>query len=395
MPIKRNFLNKNISLDILFLGFFLILTFKCNSNYLGITENYYFLIISILFSILYLKKEVVKIRFENFCIIFFIYYILLQLLIVKLPLEKGVLLSYLVWSILFFILTIRKINIDEIRFLINSYIIAAIIISLNIIIVRNEFNGWIGTYRYTFKFNSGIYVDPNFMASFLLMPSILSFNKVINKVRKDKLYIQYLIAFLLISIGIVLTGSRASLVALGISCIFILIYYRSFKVLGISTILIFIILILFKDMLPYGTVKRLFFNSYIDGSNITRIDNWIHGIKAFSINPLIGYGSVSSSKILISIFGYEHAIHNTYLTFLTQLGIIGFIPVIIVIIKILIYSIKRGNRILFPIVFSLLFTSFIIEQNTTITAWITIIIIYMIIIYRYNNKDISIQDIIS
>lgn len=385
--------NKKISMNIMFFGICMIFIFACNNIYLGITEYYYFPVISIIFSILYFFKKNIKMKLEHWCGIFIIYYIFVGCLKINITLDSGVLLSYVVLILLFLFITLKKVNKREIGFLINCYIISAVIISLNIVILRNEFNGWVNTYRYTLKFLNNTYVDPNFIASFLIVPAIFSFNKIVRKKNNFKIYLNLLI-FLLISIAIFLTGSRSALVALALGVILILIYYRDIKSLSIFFISMCLIIIAMVNILPSGTIDRMFINSYLDVSNITRINNWIHGFKAFSKNPILGYGCVDSNTILINVFRYPHAIHNTYITFLVQLGLIGFIPLMIIIIKAIIYSFKKGYRLLIAIIFPLIFASTIIEQNTSITFWSTLIIIYTIINYKMDNTNQKIEDII-
>lgn len=393
MTQKEGQLNEKLSFNIVFIGIFIIFTFLCNNEYLGITEYYYLPIISILFSIIGFIKKPMKIKVEHWCSFFIIVYIIAGIAINDVRLEKGIILSYIVFILLFLLTTLNRINKREIQFLINSYIISAVIMSMIIIVFRNEFNGWVGTYRYTLKFNNETYVDPNFMGAFLVTPAIFSLNKIIRKKTKLSFYINCII-FLLISMAVFLTGSRAALISLIGSIVLILIYYKNIKVLIISFISIsFISLVLLKT-LPEGTIERMFFNSYVDGSNITRLRNWIHGIEAFSYKPFWGYGCIDTDSILISVFGYSHAIHNTYIAFLAQFGIFGFIPIVVILIKAILYSFRRGYRLLIPIIFQLIFTSTMIEENTSVIFWIVLIIIYTIINYKINNPNQKIEDII-
>lgn len=381
--------DKKVHLPILLFGIFIIGIFMCNHRFLGITEYYYFPIIILSIFLFKIKKKF-KLNYEHYLIIYFLIFLVLNLIRYQVAFNSGVFISYFLFALLFLIISLQKINKEDLRYLISCYIISSIIISLMIIIFRKELDGWQGTYRYTIKFINQVYIDPNFVGAFINIGAIFSFNRLLNT--KDKLL--YAIVTLIIMVAVFLTGSRGAMLGmfLGIGIMFV--NKTSIKKIILFITLSTIIFALIYIFLPQEILDRFFKNSYLDGSNLHRLKNWHMGILAFLKKPIIGYGLIDSGSILGRYLGYNSAIHNTYITWIVQLGILGFFPLFGICLNAIIKSIKLKSNVLKGVLISMFFTSIMIEQNLSLTFWIIIIISYLIINYEKRHNFINVDEIL-
>ncbi|NJJ41640.1 O-antigen ligase family protein [Paenibacillus sp. 7028] len=277
--------------------------------------------------------------------------------------------------------------------MVNCYITSALIISLIIIIFRQELDGWIGTYRYTIKFYNQVYIDPNFLAAFINIPAILVVNRLFIT-NRNKLRILYFVITAIIMFGVLLTGSRASLIAMLLGCAIVASSYLEIRKYILLVIIFLSLGITMYFLLPEALIHRFFTNSYNDNSNIRRVLAWKFGLDAFYQKPLFGYGIVNSATILNNLYSYNVAIHNTYIQLIVQLGITGTIPFFLIILNSIIYILKNNLRVLLGIVLSLLFTSFMIEQNITITFWTVLIMLNLAISFKKDNPKVDLAKIL-
>ena len=374
-----------ISVTAFFFGMFIIFAFTCNNMFFGITEYYYLPILLIFFGGIYLLNKKMTIGIEHYCSLAILLILLMNLFLYNTDLNRGVHFSYILFIVMFIVTTLKKFNKGEIRFLMNCYILSAVIISLMIILFSQEFNDWIGSSRYTIKSLGNVYIDPNFLAAFINIPVIISINRLLAS--KNRKYV-YLILIIIIASAVLLTGSRAAVVALFLgSCLVISCYSnRLFIIILLLPILGLIIYV----FLPYDTINRMFINSYF----AVRLLNWRFALKAFMQKPFVGYGITETSSFLNTMFGYKRAAQNTFLAFLVQFGILGSIPFFIIIMKIVLVTFKKDMRVLSGITVSVFFTSLMIEANISITLWVVIILLYLVNSYKKRNPEVDIKSII-
>lgn len=387
-------LKEKISLPILFFGLFIFFTFYSNNRFLGITNYYIFPIMAILSSIMFFMRpqNKMKINIEHYCILLLIYILGFNLIRFSTGIDIGVYMSYFIYMTLFFWITQIKTNKKEMKFLINSYIASSIIISLMIIIFRQELDGWIGTYRYTLKFHNHVYIDPNYIASFINIAVVFSLNRVFIY-NKKLAKILYVIVTLLISGAVFLTGSRAGVIALFFCYSFVFAINIKLKNFFIVLISIVLLAILIFSFLPEGLTQRIFNSSYLE-TNQTRLLNWKYGIEAFLYRPLFGYGIMETQHILGNYFGRMKAVHNTYLAFLVHFGAIGFLLIATIVVNIFFKIYKSRIRVMLGSLISLFFTSIMVENNITITFWSILIITYLVYDFVKRNPEVSIKDVL-
>ncbi|GIN96858.1 hypothetical protein J6TS1_27280 [Siminovitchia terrae] len=383
---------EKIPLSIIMFGLFLVFVFMCNDRYLNITDYTIFLIIACFFCALeWFISDKLHFKIEHFCSFFLIAYLLVSLYQIDITANSGIYLSYLLFLVFFILITIKKIKKQEIRFIINSYIASATIISLSIIIFRNEFMGWTGTFRYTIRYSNQEYADPNFIAAYIYIAALFCIYKLLLVPKKSNKII-YSILAIVITTATLFTGSRAAMIGLVIGCIPLVL--KGKKSLLISVISLSSIGFFMFMFLPEGLKARMFYNTYIDDSNITRMSLWMNGIEAFVKKPMIGYGPQYPLTIINEHVGVSRAIHNTFIAFLVQFGLLGIVPLIIIIINPLRNLLNRSMFPLLGLYASWFFTLFMVEANVSIIFWSTITIITLIANYKKENPNSSILDII-
>lgn len=397
MKLKRSLKIKTkekISLPILFLGLFIIFTFYSNNRFLGITEYYVFPLMIILSSLIFLMNHhsKIKINIEHFCILILIYILVFNLIRFSTGINRGVYISYFIFTIMFFFITQIKTNKKEINFVINSYIFSSVIISLMIIIFQQELDGWMGTYRYTLKFYNHVYIDPNFISSFINVAVVFSLNRVFS-FNKKLIKIVYVMITLLISGAVFMTGSRAGMIALFLCYGFVFAENIKLKNIFIGLISIVSLAMIVFAFLPDGITQRMFNVSYLE-TNQTRLLDWKYGIEAFLDRPIFGYGILESQNVLQNYYNYGKAVHNTYLTFLIHFGIVGSLLIAVIFLKIFIKIYKSKIRVMLATLISLLFTSIMIENNLTITFWSILIINYLVYDFIKRNPEIPIKEVL-
>lgn len=383
-------LNKErLSFDIILLGIFILGVVFCRDRFLGITQYYYILYFIIFILIFDLTKRRFSIRIEQKCILFLFVYLGFNLINYKERVVSGVYISYISYLVLFFLISLKKHNKREVKFLINSYLISSLIISLLILISKTELDGWVNTHRYTIK-SIDTYIDPNYIASFISIGLIIAFNKVLINIKKKIFYFNLIIVIINLN-AIFYTGSRAAILTIFICLVISCIIQKKYKILILLSIILILILLL---KVEHSYIIDRILNNYLDGSNIKRMNNWFYGIKSILKKLILGYGFIDSSTILNLNFGYNSAIHSTYILMLSSFGIIGVIPFIIILANIIKDFFNKELKIFLSVIISLGITSIFIEQNLTITFWMSVIILYKIKELKINYKDFKLYEII-
>ena len=170
----------------------------------------------------------------------------------------------------------------------------------------------------------------NHTSIFLGLVLVFTFCKILwNKLSKRHLILLYL-SFILLTIGLILTTSRASILGLIVSFLFLLIYNRNKKV--IFLFFAFLIISSFSFLLSKDFQRK----ALNCGSVIGRIHIWEAGLRAFRDHPIFGVGLRCFGKIDDKYYGnyvrtkVDHA-HNLFINHLTQMGILGTLSLLILI----------------------------------------------------------------
>ncbi|MEN2413834.1 O-antigen ligase family protein [Flavobacterium mesophilum] len=207
-----------------------------------------------------------------------------------------------------------------------------------------------------------LFVDANFFCTFLITAfSFIYFSKTKNKI----FYI------LIISLSILLSGSKGGMVSLGIALLF---YYRNnfiflrskmFPILSVILLGLIVASAVFK---PIETIQKItslssFSEKSGDETILPRIISWNSGMKQFAQSPLLGIGpgnivNISKGSKNSNLLSYVESVgfyglgdeaidklatHSNYLEILFEQGIIAFILYLLFVYKILRLSKKAIN----------------------------------------------------
>ncbi|KRE83810.1 hypothetical protein ASG89_11870 [Paenibacillus sp. Soil766] len=396
--IKTN--SKKQSITTFLYSIALLFMFTNNHNALMIADYYQIFLLAIVATLLSIlaRKQKIILSFNHIVIISFAMNFILVNLLTSLEIDRGYFLSYLLYICLYFVLTLKKYNSNDIYKFITAYIHSAVILALMIIIIRHTY-GMDTSFRYTIKFSNNEAIDPNYLAAYIIVPALFSLKRWLMPVDRNKKF-YYAITTLVICFGTLLTGSRAALIALVVGILCVMYYYLiKFKKVTEKTILkiyaslivLFFICIISLFALPNVVESRLFESSYNDGSNKLRFAHWIASLESIGKNPLFGYGSVETKNILMSSVHHYGDVHNTVLSFWLQTGLVGLTCMIILHIRI--WSLLKSGFILKSILICNVITALIISCQLTIGFWTLLILLEMIVQVQKENK-IQVIDLI-
>ncbi len=312
-----------------------------------------------------------KKNFEVFGILFFI---LLAITIFQKEYNFDMVASYCMIWIMFYVCTILPYTFWEIKFLLNVYIISALILA--ILLFYQLRMPYLGYFRFSVFFSDKDYYDVNFLSSYMLLPALISFYFAW-LIPWNKWSLFYGLANFVILAAILATGSRGALVGFCIGL------FPLIKHLLRKKILIFVLAglcILIYFYIPHELAERLFLDSYNDGSNSRRLDDWTYGIMAFLQHPLFGNGFSSSVDIIIRLFYQKITAHNSFLLLLINFGIIGIIPFLSLLFKPLLCY-KKSFLGIYTLTFYLafLFNVSLIEAATSFVFIVPMILFFIII----------------
>ena len=286
--------------------------------------------------------------------------------------------------LLYIIATQFDLDKKYIRLLENASILGAFALSLYVLRFVDLGLVFAG-YRLKFNLIGGSYFsDPNGLAGRILLPLIILINRV---QQKQKLYkrIIYIIMLLMVSYILLLTGSRAGILAilLGIITLFILGFKKKEKWVLISLFLFILVVYLALRFLPEHIVNRIFniekYNevSVLEGD---RIDIWKHVLfDLFYKSPILGYGGGNAPNALKEIYGYGKAVHSSYLNVLCELGLIGFIPWMMFVFKKVktAFKLRNINPMIFAATVSIIFMAATLDAFTEKYLWSIFIYLHL------------------
>lgn len=375
-----------LSFPVFFLGIFLFFVFYCNHNALFISDYYLPIILFIFAAFIYFYKYNVPLRLnrQHYCILGLFALLCITSYVNSQYLNKGVFLSYALWFIFYSIAIMLPVNKRDIDFLINAFIVGALACALIILIVRYEYR-WPGTGRYSIHFDGQEAIDPNYLATYMIIGGTLSFAKILKKNKTKPDYILMIAGISLISVAVIMTGSRGSVLAYVVSLmgIFVkLVLENKHRIKLIHVILFFAIcivgLLLLLKFLPKNITDRIFHMNLEDGSNALRVAHWKAAFQCYLQRPVFGYGAMLTLDTLQIFANHVGDAHNTYLTILLQFGTVGFILFVVIFVDVTIKLINKENVVFLFLLLGQAFSGFIIANHLGISLWMTVLLCYYV-----------------
>jgi O-antigen ligase len=191
------------------------------------------------------------------------------------------------------------------------------------------------------------FFDPNFAGAFFSIFTVYMLGYLLHEKNRAKRF--YIWALALLSVlAVVLTYSRSSLVALGVSIFIFLALIRKGKYILLFLLLLAIIILSSPKI--FQTEGTNLFRSY---SSIERVKNSKVAFDIFQRSPIIGvgfntyryaqyeYGYLKGDKWAITHSG--SGADNSYLFILATTGVIGFVAYLMLLSRT--YSVIRGKNI--------------------------------------------------
>ena len=300
--------------------------------------------------------------------------------------------SFILYFLFFYICLKYRFSHFEMRKILNSYVISGLIVGLLIITQHNMYDN-IGE-RFSVQLFDHPMFDPNYLAAFLVFPAIITFSKVIYSTSWRA--ILYSCVLVTILVGLLMTGSRNGMISFFLGAFFV--YKQRFSIkLNFGKILFIIIFLnvvipLVLNFVPEETYMRLFVNSYDDGSNLQRLNDWSAGLNTFLKNPILGYGFTGEMDAIRYAIGKNLVAHNTYIGLLIQFGIIGFFFFFIGFARLIKDLWAHHDFLLLGLFFAVLQLSLVVSGQVAFFFWIPIIIIVCILNCMNYDKKLTIKD---
>lgn len=295
--------------------------------------------------------------------------------------DRGTFFSYFVWIMVMNIGLGYKFNTKEILFLMRGFIYGSLIMAILVIVQQHHYY-YPGSYRFSIQILNNTEVDPNYLASFMYFGIIFSIYSLLKeKEKKRKLLV--LASFVIILIAIIMTGSRATYVALAVA--FFGILTRCLKTVrkNIGPLLLLLlvcllVIIIASKKISTEVIARFDLSMLMDESNMNRLQHWKAAVIALLKNPLLGYGASHTMTILSTYTGHVSDAHNTFLTILLHFGLIGAIPIFSLIFRIFTKLKRKKSKEWIYFYLGFLLINFIIANHLGISFWLPILIFYQI-----------------
>lgn len=387
--LRRNILDENkekLTFPILFIGVFLCFVFYCNHNALFISDYYMPIIFFIFAAIIYFYRHDVplKANLQIYCIAALSLILLIGTCSNFQYFNKGVVLSYVLWFLFYIIAVLLPINKKDIDFIIHSFIAGALVCALIVIILRYEYR-WPGTGRYSIHLGNQEAIDPNYLATFMIIGGTLALDKLLRKGNSLIYNLIILSSMVLISIAVFMTGSRGGVLAYVISLMGIFIrlfieYKHKIRAIHVIMFIVFCfvgIAVLIK-VLPENIVDRIFHMDLDDGSNALRVAHWKAAFECYLQRPVFGYGAMLTLDTLQIFANHVGDAHNTYLTILLQFGTVGFIFFAVMFLDVLKKIFNKKNIVFLFLLLGQAFSGFIIANHLGISLWMTVLLCYYV-----------------
>ena len=216
--------------------------------------------------------------------------------------------------------------------------------------------GWQKTTRI-----SSFFGEEKILGSYLsrLWPIFFGLSILIFNQKNNKLFIFFILIFILSEALIFLSGDRSAFFYINLSAIFIILFSQNLLKLRLFTLLASILLLLFISLINPSAKERVFdqtvdqMNLTTDGQDIIYIFSkqhthlYITAYRMFLDNKILGVGLKNfrnycgNEKYEESKLSCSTHPHNTYIQILAETGIIGFFFIIIALYYFCKYIIKH------------------------------------------------------
>lgn len=386
-----------IRINVFIFSLMMLLVFTNSNRMLGLSDYFIFPITFILITLFYFFINKKKLFLDDTFYALFVLLIsfFVSSLVTGFHLDRGYLLSYILCILLAIFVLIQDYNIKEIRFLISSYIISAIIIAVMILSFKVEY-GYIGSARYSIKFLNNDIIEVNYLAAYLVGPAFFSIIRFIGT-RKSIKRLLYMFSTIVICTGIFMTSSRAAFIGLVLCIGFIFldcglnIVKNKLRYSVILIMLLFFGTVVLMTIIPSEVVSRLLMKSYLDSSNMQRILLWRKALESIFNSPtsfILGYGAIPTSDILLNIADFKGDAHNTFLSFWLQTGILGLFSILYIFLKALLRSIRLRAVAILGLLLYLIFISIILAAGLSLCFWFNLLL-SLIILKQYSSEKLS------
>lgn len=366
---------KNYRLHIILFSLMIAGLFAANSLSMGISEYFPVVLGVIALSFLALLRWRFKIRIEHYLMLIMVLVGILQLNSSLDFIDDSLaVFSFPIFFALFIGITLIPVKKEELKLIADSFLFSGLMIALLIVFVRYDY----GAGRISVQIKEGYPVDPNYLSAFLVSPCIIALKRFLFPIGgQSRFFYAPLLFFILLALF--LTGSRAAMLAFGAAGFIILIrkpVYILPSALAAGLLVFFTV-----SFLPQNIYERLFISSYNDGSNQKRLWLWSVALNVWLERPLFGYGLVNT-KFLLNI---GNVAHNTFLSFLLRFGLVGTLSFLGICYKIFINSFSKDMLSVMALFFALMFTAFIIEQNTSLSFWSVFTFLTLCVNFKKDN----------
>ena len=328
-------------------------------------------LISLLF-LIYCKKEKNFSYFKNKYFYFFLFfwgYLIINSLINNFNIDSLKISFFYFRYGVFVVAVVALLNVDD---KIIKYFFYCIFICFVSLVLDGFYQYFVGENIFGLKSPqsyrvSSFFHDEMILGSYLsrLWPIFFGLSIFIFKT-KNKLFLLFILTFILSEVLIFLSGDRTAFFYINLSAIFVILFSNKLLKLRLFTLLSSILLVLLISFIN-PTAKERVFDQTIKQMNLDKKDkdepfyifseahneHYISAYKIFLDNKILGVGVKNFRKIcsderyFIHVESCSTHPHNTYIQILAETGIIGFLFLITIlfyfckyILKHLIYKFK-------------------------------------------------------
>lgn len=228
--------------------------------------------------------------------------------------------------------SVRMRSTEKIRMLENIFILGGIISVVYILATQDisQIMQQESISAEAYRITTSSASDANGSAARLLLPFSISTWKCVDRSEdapRFKLF--YLVSSFVLSIFMLLTGSRTALIAiLAVLLIYIFLGFQHSVIRNTVIIVLigFLVYTLMSQFMPEKLFDRLFsIQRYdLDTQSNSRTKIWESAFQyVLPSMPLWGFGIGNSPVAMYSVAGYYQGTHNTYLSILMEFGIFG------------------------------------------------------------------------
>ncbi len=369
------------------LCFALIFAFSGNGSAINFADNPVFFLIAILTGlagIVWNKKFCVTDPIIFWFLVWFMVYTVITGALSPYT-DPGTFKTMVVAAGLVLVIVSTNFSWSDVKKIETSVIIGSSIFSILVLFFGHYYlSTGTGKYTYIQSFGDNIIFEPNFLAFFITVGFEITVIRLMQTLQGDRKFVRKLGIFLIASVQMLAmfrTGSRLSLVATVLFVVMYILFSKNKKLKkGLLAIVLVAIIFLFIaivfHIIPESMVKRLFQVSYLDGSNLKRIADWLYGIKAM-LSSVFGYGPVVTSNVIKDVYGFYGDAHNTFISIGIFYGIAGFILFILMWLHMMIQLASHKDYEYFSMLISVFFQANILPLQCTVMFWLFMLLVFM------------------